>query len=72
VPIKGTETKVSVYQELGSGKNTAKVFIATVDLGKLGKDVKAQRRKMRMQHLYVLGQVPVGFGPVPEQDEEEQ
>ena len=71
MPIPGTETKVSVYQELSSGENKAKMFIATVDLGKLGREVKAKRRKMQMQHLYILGRVPNGFGPVLENDEEE-
>ena len=55
----------------GGDKGTAKVFIATVDLGRLGKWVKGQRKKMRMQHLYVLGQNPVGFGPVLEEDSDE-
>jgi len=52
-------------------KDRLKVFIATVDLGRLppGKSwVKAQRKKGRLQYLYVLGQVPVGFGPVVEED----
>lgn len=83
VPIKGTELKVSVFMELppangkptterSPNKNKAKVFIATVDLGRLGKGVKAQRKKKRMQYLYVLGQNPVGFGPVIEDDTEDE
>jgi len=67
VPIKGTDTKVSVYMEMDGSAN-AKIFIAAVDLGKLGKWVKTQRKKGRMQHLYVLGQAPMGLGSVVEED----
>lgn len=48
--------------------NTAKVFIATVDLARLGKWVKKQRSKKQMQHIYVIGRNPVGFGPVVEEE----
>jgi len=77
VPIRGTELKVSVFMEMDLPENKARiaenkdkprVFIATVDLGRLGKWVKGQRKKMRMQHLYVLGQAPAGFGPVIEEE----
>lgn len=49
-----------------TNNNTAKVFIADLDLTRLGKWVKKQRSKKRMQHIYVIGKNPVGFGPVPE------
>ena len=51
-----------------ANKNSAKVFIATVDLARLGKWVKKQRQKKQMQHIYVIGKNPVGFGPVPEEE----
>jgi hypothetical protein len=53
--------------EIGPKEERAKVYIATVDLGVLGKWVKAQRRKNKMQHLYVLGQTPKGLEPVEEE-----
>jgi hypothetical protein len=37
----------------------------------LGRWAKKQRKKKRMQYLYVLGEVPVGFGPVIEDDMKE-
>jgi hypothetical protein len=51
-----------------ANNNTAKVFIADLDLARLGKWVKKQRSKKQMQHIYVLGKNPVGFGPVPEEE----
>jgi hypothetical protein len=56
----------------GGSRYSAKVFIATVDLGRLGKWVKGQRKKKNMQYLYVLGQNPVGFGPVVEEDSDRE
>jgi hypothetical protein len=54
--------------ETGPADEKAKIFIATVDLGRLGGWVKTQRKKKQMQHLYVLGQMPMGFAPVAEED----
>jgi hypothetical protein len=51
-----------------NNNNTAQVFIATVDLARLGKWVKKQRQKKQMQHIYVIGKNPVGFGPVSEEE----
>jgi len=68
VPIRGTETKVPVYMET---EQKTKIFIANIDLGALGKDVKRQRKKRKMQYLYVLGQVPIGFGTLVEEPEPE-
>jgi len=53
--------------EIGPKDEKAKVYIATVDLGVLGKWVKAQRKKNKMQHLYVLGRTPKGLEPVEEE-----
>ena len=39
----------------------SKIYIATVDLERLGKWVKGQRKKGKMQYLYVLGQIPHGL-----------
>ncbi|KAE8450482.1 hypothetical protein EG329_006212 [Mollisiaceae sp. DMI_Dod_QoI] len=64
VPIRGTDTQVQVYMEMGAGQKKTKVFVASVDLGRLGKWVKRERKKNRMQYLYVLGQIPDGFGPM--------
>lgn len=49
-----------------ASNNTAKVYIATVDLSKLGKWIETKRRRDEIQHLYILGQNPVGFGPSPD------
>ena len=70
MPIRGTDTKVAVYIEVGPKEKRAKIYIATVDLGELGKWVKPQRKKKKMQHLYVLGQIPHGLGPLNEETEE--
>jgi hypothetical protein len=74
--IHGTELKADVYVELGASLDDhidgdekqahnvgskPKLFIARVDLGKLGRAVAAQRRKGHIQHLYVVGQMPPGF-----------
>jgi len=53
--------------EIGPRDEKSKVYIATVDLGVLGKWVKAQRKKKKMQHLYVLGRTPKGLEPVEEE-----
>jgi hypothetical protein len=70
VPIRGTETKVAIYIEVGTKEKPAKIYIATVDLERLGKWAKAQRRKQKMQHLYVLGQIPHGLEPLKEETED--
>jgi hypothetical protein len=44
----------------------AKIYIATVDLERLGKWVKGQREKGKMQYLYVLGQIPHGLDQLNE------
>ena len=56
-----------MWMEIGPRKEKAKVYIATVDLGVLGKWVKTQRKKNKMQHLYVLGRTPKGLEPVEEE-----
>lgn len=65
------ESTPSMSRRNSASRNTAKVYIATVDLSKLGKWVKNKRRRNEMQHLYVLGQNPVGFGPLQEDSDED-
>ncbi|KAE9986991.1 hypothetical protein EG328_004123 [Venturia inaequalis] len=80
----GNDLKVTVYMNLpqlkatetipGTGRNstsgnTAKVYIATVNLEKLGSWVRKKRRNNEIQHLYVLGQIPSGFWPVQDDSE---
>jgi hypothetical protein len=70
VPIRGTGTKVPVYLEVPRrNEKPTKIYIATVDLERLGKWAKSQRKKSRMQHLYVLGQIPHGWGQLDEETE---
>jgi len=52
-----------------SEEKRAKIYIATVNLETLGRWVKAQRKKKKMQHLYVLGQIPGGLKPVEEESD---
>jgi hypothetical protein len=66
VPIRGTETKVTVSVEVEP--KGAKIYIATVDLEKLGRWVKNQRKKGKMQHLYVQGQIPHGLSQLKEEN----
>jgi hypothetical protein len=54
--------------ETGTKEKPIKIFIANVDLGALGKWVKTQRKKDKMQAVYVLGQMPMGFSPIPEDE----
>jgi hypothetical protein len=54
--------------ETGTKDNPIQTFIADVDLGALGKWVKAQRKKAKMQAVYVLGQTPMGFRPIPKDE----
>jgi len=68
VPIRGTDTNVSLCMETGTKEQPIKIFIAKVDLGALGKWVKTQRKKDKMQAVYVLGQTPMGFSPIPEDE----
>jgi hypothetical protein len=67
VPIRGQETKVAVFMDVEP--KGAKIYIATVDLERLGRWVKGQRKKGKMQHLYVLGQIPHGLDQLNEETE---
>lgn len=60
-------TKLKGSSEAG----TYKVFVADVNLGKMGDWVKHQRRKNKMQYIYVLGQNVIGFPPVAEGEEDD-
>jgi len=68
VPIRGKDTNVTLCMETGPKEKPIKIFIANVDLGVLGKWVKIQREKDKMQAVYVLGQTPMGFSPIPEDE----
>lgn len=68
VPIRGNDTNVTLCMETGPKEKPIKIFIANVDLGALGKWVKIQRKKDKMQAVYVLGQTPMGFSPIPEDE----
>ena len=59
---------VTLCMETGPKEKPIKIFIANVDLGALGKWVKMQRKKDKMQAVYVLGQTPMGFSPIPEDE----
>lgn len=56
VPIKGRRNQVDVFLEIGPNK--AKIFLATVNLSRLGFHTKLQRKRGKIQHIYVLGQIP--------------
>lgn len=66
--LTATETIPGTGRNSASG-NTAKVYIATVILEKLGSWVRKKRRNNEMQHLYVLGQIPIGFEPLQDDSE---
>jgi len=68
VPIRGKDTNVSLCMETGTNEKPIQIFIANVDLGALGKWVKTQRKKEKMQAVYVLGKTPMGFQPIPEDE----
>ncbi|KAE9988816.1 hypothetical protein EG328_007420 [Venturia inaequalis] len=53
---------------VGAHRETAKLLIATVNLERLGSFAKKQRKKRNMQHIYVIGSNPMGFGSVQEED----
>lgn len=53
------------------GSDTYKVFVADVNLGKMGDWVRHQRKRNKMQYIYVLGLNVVGFPPVVEDDGED-
>lgn len=52
----------------GAHRETAKLLIATVNLERLGSFAKKQRKKRNMQHIYVIGSNPMGFGSVQEEE----
>ena len=56
VPIKGRRNQVDVFLEIGPKK--AKIFLATVNLSRLGFHTKLQRKRGKIEHIYVLGQIP--------------
>jgi hypothetical protein len=58
VPIPGGDTIVQVYMEVGPLEKDVNVFVASLDLGRLGEWVKARRKRWRLQDLYVFGQMP--------------
>jgi hypothetical protein len=60
VPIKGRRNQVDVFLEIGPKK--AKIFLATVDLSRLGFHTKWQRKRGKIEHIYVLGQIPDADG----------
>lgn len=47
------------------------IKIGTVNLGLLGRSVKRHRENGKINHIYILGQLPVGFGSIDEIAEEE-
>ena len=60
VPIKGRRNQVDVFLDIGANK--AKIFLATVNLRRLGFHTKWQRRCGKIEHIYVLGQIPGADG----------
>jgi len=60
VPIKGRRNQVDVSLEIGPKK--AKIFLATVNLSRLGFHTKWQRKRGKIEHIYVLGQIPGADG----------
>jgi len=54
VPIKGTSTKVDIVV----GPEATKMFLAAVDLSRLGRRVKKERKNGKITEIFVLGQIP--------------
>jgi hypothetical protein len=46
---------VDLYLKVGSDQNQVEAFFATVDLGKLGREVKWQRRRGDIDSVWVRG-----------------
>ncbi|GME58769.1 hypothetical protein GTA08_BOTSDO11343 [Neofusicoccum parvum] len=49
-------TKVDIYVNVGG----TQMFLATIDLKKLGFDIKSRRKAGKLDNIYVLGQSPNG------------
>lgn len=43
--------------------------VGTIDLGTLGRSARKQRQKGSINHIYILGQLPRGFGTIDEEGE---
>lgn len=65
IPIKDCKTKVDIRVPLHSPKSLKKgdsddcgIYLATVDLGRLGRTIKNGVRAGKITNVYVLGYVP--------------
>ncbi len=60
---------VDIKVPMGPKDKEVEMKIGTIDLGTLGRSAKKQRQKGNIKHIYILGQLPRGFGTIDEECE---
>ena len=66
----GTKLVVELTVPIGPEGNKLDKRIGTVNLGSLGKHIKRHRVSGKINHIYILGRAPAGFGNIEEVSED--
>lgn len=61
---------IELNAPVGPEGNKVQMKVATINLSSLGKSVRKQRQSDKIKHIYILGQLPGGFGNIDEAIEE--
>ena len=69
VDAPGIKLVVDLKVPVGPKGKEVLMKVGTINLGTLGKSARKQRQKGNINHIYILGQLPGGFGTIDEETE---
>lgn len=66
----GNKMMIDLKAPVGPEGNKVQMKVGTINLSILGKSARKQRQSGNIKHIYILGQLPGGFGNIDEGMEE--
>jgi len=69
VEAPGTKMMIDLRAPVGPKDNQVQMKVGTINISSLGKSARKQRQNGNIKHVYILGQLPGGFGNIDEMTE---
>jgi hypothetical protein len=69
VEAPGNKMMIDLNVSLSPVGKTVQMKVGTVNLSILGKSARKLRQNGNIKHIYILGQLPRGFGNIDEMEE---